>query len=155
MTQSIAKLVRPESVHASVYVDPEIFELELERIFARTWNYIGHTSQIPNPGDFLTTTVAHQEVILIRQDDSSVSVLRNQCAHRGAVVIKEKSGNAKLLRCCYHGWTYRKNGELHSVPVEQDFACAGDPTFAMKSLVTEEYRGFIFASLNKKPRFSS
>src|SRR5690242_1190027 len=98
-------LVRPGTVHRRVYNDPAIFALEMVRIFARAWIYVGHESQVATPGDFITATVAQQPVIVLRHDDGSVRVLRNRCGHRGALVVTQRRGHANLLRCPYHGWT--------------------------------------------------
>lgn len=148
---SIRSLVHPGRVHRKVYTDPEIFTLEVERVFGCTWNYVGHQSQVPKPGDYFSTTVANRPVIMVRQSDGHIRVLHNRCAHRGAKVVAGRSGNATLLRCCYHGWTYRTDGTLHSIPRPRGYA--GTPvdtdqsTFGMPALNTECYRGFVFASL--------
>ena len=148
---SIRGLVQPGRVHRKVYTDPEIFTLEVERVFGRTWNYVGHQSQVPNPGDYFSTTVANRPVIMVRHSDGRIRVLHNRCAHRGAKVIAGRSGNAKLLRCCYHGWTYHTDGTLHSIPRPSGYAGtpvdAHQSTFGMPALNTECYRGFVFASL--------
>ena len=104
--EQIQSLVEPARVHSSVYVDSEIFQLEMQRIWGRSWIYVGHESQVKNPGDFYTTTLATLPVIVIRDAKSKViNVLQNRCGHRGAIVAQQQYGNAKLLRCPYHGWT--------------------------------------------------
>src|SRR5262249_61118162 len=104
---ALASLVRPDAVHRRVYTDPAIFALEMARIFARAWIYVGHESQVKQPGDFITGTVAQQLVVMLRHDDGSIRVLRNRCGHRGAQVVTQRCGHARLLRCPYHGWTFR------------------------------------------------
>src|SRR5262249_22927575 len=110
---ALERLIRADRVHRAVYTDAEVFQLEMERLWSRTWIYVGHTSQIPNAGDFLTLDVATQPVIVVRHTDNSVRVLLNRCAHKGTKVVYAPSGNAgKTFRCPYHAWTYRTDGSL-------------------------------------------
>lgn len=148
--RSMERLIEPGRVSRHVYTDPEIFELELQRLFGRAWLFVGHESQIPNPGDYFTTELGRQPVIMIRQKDSSIRVLLNRCTHRGAKVVNERTGNAKHMSCLYHGWTFDTEGKLVGVPVPEgctasfdtkDFGLAQAPRMA-------EYRGFVFASLS-------
>src|SRR5947209_13703153 len=102
--------VQPGRVHRSLYTDPAIFELEMERIFGRAWMYLGHESQIRHPGDYFCTRIGRKAVVVVRDNDGAVAVLHNQCAHRGAMVVALDRGNADEFQCCYHGWTYHLNG---------------------------------------------
>jgi phenylpropionate dioxygenase-like ring-hydroxylating dioxygenase large terminal subunit len=105
---ALKRLVRDDRVHRAVYTDAEVFQLEMERLWSRTWIYVGHASQIPNAGDFLTLDVAAQPVIVVRHTDNSIRVLLNRCAHKGTKVVYDTAGNAgKTFRCPYHAWTYR------------------------------------------------
>ena len=109
----IRSLLRPDCVHRDVYIDPELFELEMEELWRRTWIYVGHESQVPGAGDYLTTTIGTEPVIMVRHTDGSLRVLRNRCAHKGTKVVTERMGNAgRFLRCPYHGWSYRTDGSL-------------------------------------------
>ncbi|HUY18162.1 MAG TPA: aromatic ring-hydroxylating dioxygenase subunit alpha [Candidatus Binataceae bacterium] len=144
-------LVLEDRVHRSIYTDPAIFELEIERIFGRVWLYVGHQSQVPNPGDFFCTTLARQPVVLSRDREGAIHVLFNRCGHRGARVLSEECGNARVFTCMYHGWSFQPNGELAGVPMRRDFPAETlvDPQFGMVRLPrVESYRGFVFASLN-------
>ncbi len=110
-TSAIRALVRPGDVHRDVYTDPELFELEMERLWHAAWVYVGHDSQIPARGDYYTTEIAGRPLIMIRSQDGAVRVLYNRCAHRGARLVSATSGNCGgILRCPYHGWTYRLDG---------------------------------------------
>ena len=111
----IRSLVQPDRVHRSVYQDPELFALEMERIFGRTWVYVGHATQVPGPGDFLCTQIGLRPVVMTRHGDGQVYVVFNRCAHRGVKVINEVAGNAGKFMCMYHGWTYDTNGDLDHV----------------------------------------
>jgi benzoate/toluate 1,2-dioxygenase alpha subunit len=146
---ALKRLVQPDRVHRDVYTDAEVFQLEMERLWARTWIYVGHDSQIPNPGDFLTLDVAAQPVIVVRHSDSSVRVLHNRCAHKGTKVVYAPSGNAgKTFRCPYHAWTYRTDGTLLQIPLKEGYSTAVQHG-GLTHIETETYRGFIFARIAK------
>ena len=148
----IAALVRDDSVHKSVYTDPEIFKLEMARIYGRAWIYVGHDSQVPNPGDFHATRIGDQDVVMVRASDRQVHVLYNRCPHKGAQVVPEGCGNTgKFFRCPYHAWTFKLDGAHLAAPLRAGFAgtCYDPrhPDFSMRKVArVESYRGFVFAS---------
>jgi benzoate/toluate 1,2-dioxygenase alpha subunit len=82
--RALHALVRDDAVHRDVYLDREVFELEMERLWSRTWIYIGHDSQVPNAGDYATAELAGRPVMMVRGEDGRVHVLMNRCAHKGA-----------------------------------------------------------------------
>ena len=143
-------LVQTDRVHRLLYVSPEIFALEMERIFARTWVFVGHDSEIAAPGDYRTTRIGLQPVILARHTDGSAHVLLNRCTHRGSVVCRAERGNSTAFRCMYHGWVYDTRGALVAVPFPGGYGPDFDPAALglMHAPRVAAYRGFIFASLN-------
>ena len=96
-SEDLNRLIEETRVHRSVYLDPEIFDLEMERVFTRAWVYVGHESQVKKPGDYFCTWIGRQPVILSRHTDGQIYVLFNRCAHRGARVLNEEKGNAKQV----------------------------------------------------------
>ena len=148
---ALASLVADDRVHHSVYSDPAIFELEMDRVFGRAWLLLGHDSQIPGPGDYITTRMGREPVIVTRHRDGAVHVLINRCAHRGAMVCHEAKGNARQFACPYHGWVFDTDGALRSVPLPQGYGEGAPEQFALPGLTrvarVKSYRGFIFASL--------
>ncbi|MGA0347181.1 MAG: aromatic ring-hydroxylating oxygenase subunit alpha, partial [Alphaproteobacteria bacterium] len=119
---NINDLIEPGRVHRDVYTDPDLFELEMDRIFGQAWIYVGHDSQIPNTGDFITTEIGRQPVILIRHSDGNPKLLINRCSHRGAKVLNETTGNAKSLTCLYHGWSFGTDGACLGVSMPEGCA---------------------------------
>lgn len=147
----IEDLVEERRIHSAIYTDPEIFELEMERIFSRTWVYIGHESEVPKVGDFRLRKIGKQPVIMVRGKDGAVNVMMNRCLHRGAVVAEVESGNTKFFRCWYHGWTYDTAGKLVQVTSEEGYEpgfCEKMGGLARPPLV-QDYRGFVFACLSE------
>ena len=144
-------LIHRDRVHRSVYTDSKIFDLEMERIFERAWVYVGHESEVPKPGDFMTGIIGRKPIVLSRHSDGKVYVIHNSCGHRGAIVCNEDRGNAALFRCCYHGWTFKTNGDLDAVSLPRGYAESfdtSDPSLGMGRLPrVDSRRGFVFASL--------
>ncbi|MBF6568929.1 MAG: Rieske 2Fe-2S domain-containing protein [Candidatus Binataceae bacterium] len=150
--EALRALIEPDRVHRAIYVEPAIFDLEMERIFGRAWVLVGHESQTPNPGDYFTTIIGKQPVVMVRHTDGSIRVLYNRCGHRGAKVVGDRAGNARFFRCCYHGWTFRTDGQVLSVPLRRGYNDTNfnpqDPQFWMTPAAqVDSYRGFVFASL--------
>lgn len=121
-TIDISNYVKEGAVHGKIYTDPDIFQMEMDKIYSRTWVYVGHESEIANPGDYKTTQIGSQPGIVSRSADSqSINVLFNRCRHRAASVCQEESGNANAFRCAYHGWTYSNCGKLLGAPFQDGY----------------------------------
>ena len=149
---AIRALVRPDAVHRDVYLDPEIFSLEMERLWARAWVYVWHESQVPNPGDFHACTLGSEPVIMVRHGDGSVRVLRNRCAHKGAKLVNAAAGSVgRFFRCPYHAWSYRTDGSLAAVPLRDGYDAARfancEAARGLSPVRADSYRGFVFARL--------
>ena len=83
LTARIDALIKPAAVHRDVYVSPEVFALEMKHLFRNVWVWVGHDSQVPNKGDYFTTQIGDQPVIMVRHTDGEVKVLHNRCPHKG------------------------------------------------------------------------
>ncbi len=154
--QAIRELVREAEVHKDLYISQELFELEMERLFANTWVYVGHASQVPNKGDFFTTTVGNESVIMVRHTDDSIRVLYNRCPHKGVQVAAEPCGNTgKFFRCPYHAWTFKTDGSLLSIPLKKGYENTGfectEGSHGMAAVKNVQvYRDFVFCRLSEE-----
>ena len=150
--EEILSLIEKDRVHKRVYTDPEIFELEMEKIWGTAWIFIGHESQVKKPGDYFATTLGREPVLMTRHSDGQVKVMFNRCAHKGAQLVGDSCGNARQLRCCYHGYVFDTDGTLLHIPMEEGYAktefCKGNAEMNIRQVPRMEiYRGFVFASL--------
>ena len=150
----IKKLVSDENgiIDARIYNDEALYELELERVFARSWILLGHESHVPNTGDFLNTYIGEDPVILVRQKDASLRVFLNQCHHRGMKLSRDDAGNAKAFVCTYHGWAHDISGQLIDIPFEKEGHCEplDKSEWSPLQARVETYRGLIFANWDEQ-----
>jgi len=113
---SIADLVAQQtpgwSLDQRFYTDPDIYQLELDRIITKNWILAGHQSQLPNAGDFMVFRVANESAIIVRNKDGELKAFANVCRHRGSLVCLEQNGNTRKFECPYHGWVYDTDGKL-------------------------------------------
>lgn len=149
----VADLVEEHRVHKAIYTDPAIFEMEMQKIWERSWIYVGHESQVKEPGQYYATTIGRQPVILTRDKRGALNVLLNRCAHKGAQLVGDTCGKLKEFRCCYHAWRFDLDGKCLSIPLEKGYESVGfskdDPRADVRRVPRmESYRGFVFASLS-------
>ena len=148
---ALRALVQPHQVHRDLYLDAELFALEMQRLWARSWLYVGHISQILNAGDFITAQLGAQPVLMVRQGGGGVSVLLNRCAHKGSMLTVEPRGHmGGTLRCPYHSWSYRLDGSLLGIPLREGYRNPGFETAPAAMGLTAYgevvvHRGFVFA----------
>jgi phenylpropionate dioxygenase-like ring-hydroxylating dioxygenase large terminal subunit len=134
-----------------IFSDREIYQLELERIYARAWNFMCHDSQIPNPGDFFMTFIGEDRVIVVRDNDGLPQVLINSCRHRGNAVCRAEEGHATSFMCTYHGWTYDLKGALVGVPGFKEVyheELDRENWGLIKAAQVDTYKSFIFATMD-------
>lgn len=143
---------RDNVIPRAAHTDPDVFELELEKIFrGPTWHLVAHAAEIPNPGDYKTWYIGTVPIIVTRDTDGEVHVLVNACAHRGATLLMEPYGTAAgpLLQCIYHSWTYRLDGACRGVALPENFPAGfRREDFGLTKLRTATLGGAIFATLS-------
>jgi len=140
------QLIEPLRVHSSLYTDPAIFADELERIWYRTWVFVGHTSEIAQPNDYVRKSIGPQDVIMTRGRRGQIHLLLNRCAHRANLVCEDARGNSSSFRCPYHGWTYANDGTLLGYPFNQGYGGKTLELGLARVPRVAEYRGFVFGS---------
>src|SRR5262245_49700276 len=109
-------LERASTIPNSWYTSPEVYALERDAVFARTWQMVARCEQVAKPGQFLTADIAGEPVLVVRNEEGKLNAFFNVCRHRAARVCPEECGTATKLRCHYHGWTYDLSGNLRGVP---------------------------------------
>ena len=133
-----------------VHSDEALYQLELERVFARGWNFMCHESQLKNVGDYFINYIGEDQVICVRDEEGAVNVLLNTCRHRGNALCRAEQGRAKSFVCSYHGWNYGLDGRLIGVPGQSTYY-RGDLDRSRLGLVkaakVESYLGFYFATM--------
>ncbi len=146
-------LVDPKTgtVERRIFSDREMYNLELERIFARAWNFMAHESQIPNVGDFFLSFIGEDRVIVVRDKSGQPQVLLNTCRHRGNAVCRAEEGHATSFMCTYHGWTFDLQGKLVGVPGFKDYYhedLKREEWGLVRAAQVDSYKGFVFATLD-------
>jgi nitrite reductase/ring-hydroxylating ferredoxin subunit len=149
--ESVRRALDQGLLPGRIFSDSAIFELEVERLFARAWLFVGHESELPNPGDYVLRKLVRDSVIFVRGRDGEIRVLLNACRHRGMMVCRTERGNAASFRCPYHGWVYSNMGDLLGVPaLKEGYGDRLDR--AEWGLIpvpkVAQYNGMVFASLS-------
>ena len=134
------------------FTDRAVFEREYEAIFNTCWLYLGHASELPSPGSFLTRTVARRPILFTRDKEGKFNALLNACPHRGALVCRERKGKSPAFMCMYHGWTFGSDGHLMTLPGSSGYA-EGFKSDPQKQMVhvprMERFGDFFFISFAK------
>lgn len=145
----IAALVEDDRVAGTLYTGPELFELEMDRIFHRTWVWVAHESEIAKAGDFKTAWVGRRPVIVSRDRRGGINVLLNRCRHRGASVCDVPKGNGNGFTCPYHAWSYALDGTLRGIPYPEGYENVTEKKdLPLQRLKVGTYAGMVFASFN-------
>ncbi len=139
-------------IHRGIFSDPQTFELELERIFAKCWLLLGHESMLPKVNDFFTTYMGRDPVIVTRKGDGSIGCYLNMCRHRGNRVCRADAGNARAFSCPFHGWTFSNDGRLSNVPGYKEIYLEKldlDAHGLVPVAKLASYKGLLFATFDR------
>lgn len=151
--RSIAELIASQkpghSLDQRFYTDPDIYDLEIEKIVNRNWILAGHVSQLPEPGDFKVLNVGQESAIIVRGKDGNLKAFANVCRHRGSLVCLEQHGHVDKFQCPYHGWMYDIDGKLLAARnMEEDFDRS---SHGLKSVSVGEVHGLILVCFDDNP----
>jgi len=130
------------------YTDPAFQELEHEHLFKRVWLYAGHESELPTPGSYKLCDIVGAPILLARDEDGEVRAFYNACRHRGAPVVRGTTGEARMLVCQFHSWSYNLRGELVRVPDERDFIGLQKEERCLPAVRCERWGGWYFVNLD-------
>ena len=130
------------------YTDQNLFDLEMEKIFFKSWLMVFREDEIPNPGDYKIWDKLDRDILVVRQKDHSIKAFYNTCMHRGAPVVRDKKGSTNLLRCQYHSWTYDLGGDLIKVPEMRDFKDFDISCKKLKKVFCDTWDGWVYISLS-------
>lgn len=137
------------SLESDFYHDQAIFDLEMKAIFEQEWVFAGNSSEIPAPGDYITTTIGRNSIIILRNKQGGIAAYLNSCRHRGSLVCLKKKGHANQLVCPYHQWTYDFDGSLkHAGEMPSDF---NPEDHSLKSVSLQEMHGLIYICIASDP----
>jgi anthranilate 1,2-dioxygenase large subunit/terephthalate 1,2-dioxygenase oxygenase component alpha subunit len=137
-----------------IYTNTEVYALELQRLFrGPVWNYLCLAAELSEPGDYLTTFVGETPVIVTRDRDGALNAMENRCAHRGSLVCIKNRGNAKVLTCVYHSWSYDLKGNLKGIAFEHGVDGAGGmpedfpkQAHGLRQLRVTDFSGLVFGT---------
>src|SRR5437588_7212243 len=147
----VRPLARAETIPSAWYTDPRVHQLDRDAVFATTWQYVADAHQLARPGDHIVTDVAEQPIIVVRGADGALRAFYNVCRHRGGPLAM-KDGNADMLICKYHGWTYRLDGMLRGVPHFNRVELFDKRNYGLTPVHLAEWEGLLFVSLAGRPK---
>jgi nitrite reductase/ring-hydroxylating ferredoxin subunit len=150
----VASLIDVEKRTASLrlFSDPEVYQAEQQWLFGRCWNIVGHESEVPNAGDFVSRRIADDPVIMTRDRDGQVNVMLNVCTHRGMQVCRSEAGTAQNFKCPYHGWVFGTEGNLLGAPFEREMygADLDKANLGLRKARVSLYAGIVYACWDPK-----
>ena len=136
-------------VDRRAYTDDDLAAREMAMIFDRCWLYVGHESEVPEPGSYVARDVGGRPVVMSRGSDGVVRVFANSCTHRGALICSQPAGQAKSFRCPYHDWTFSNQGDLVGVPLPDGYGPNfRKADFGLSRHRSDSYRGFVFVTFD-------
>ncbi len=140
-----------KSLDARYYIDDSLYQLELDQIQAKTWQFAGHISTLQRVGDYFTFDIAQQSLFCIKDKQGTIQTYYNVCQHRAHELMKGE-GNSKIIVCPYHAWSYDLEGKLRAAPNASSTAHFNRDAICLTQVKTEVFCGFIFVNLDKKAK---
>jgi Rieske 2Fe-2S family protein len=150
MTTTIpAQPTMPAALSPQHYLDPALLEAEQRLIFERTWQLAGHVGSLPQTGSYITARAGSQPVLVVRDEEGALRAYRNVCRHRGSRLLSGSGQCKAAIRCRYHGWTYKLDGQMIGAPEALAFGKRLDkPSLGLLPARVEELCGLVFVNLD-------
>ena len=145
-----APLEKAWTIPGEWYFDERIAELERQAVFGGTWQLVARRDQLTKPGDFVTAEVAGEPIVVVVGADREPRGFYNVCRHHAAAVVTEAEGNAQILRCPYHGWSYGTDGSLKGAPEFQGVCDFDRARNGLLPLRVESWEKFVFVNLDER-----
>ena len=130
------------------YTDAKFFQSEIDHVFRKSWLIVGHASEYPNVGSYVTHDVPWAPVVVIRGKDNVLRAFLNSCSHRGAPVVREVEGQTRMMVCKYHAWSFDLEGKLVSVPQKADFCGLDTNDYPLRQIRCEQWGGMVFINFD-------
>jgi choline monooxygenase len=143
-----APLAEASTIPAPWYVDPRVADLEAKTVFSNTWQLVGRADQVEKPGQFVTTTIAGEPIVVVRGNDHILRAMYNVCRHHAAAVVTEACGQASILHCPYHGWNYGLDGSLKGIPEFDGVLDFDRQKNGLLPARAEAWENFVFVNLD-------
>jgi choline monooxygenase len=147
---SVVPESRSTTLPARAYTSSEVYESEMREVFLKSWNFACHVSDVAEPGKFWTTSIAGEPVVVLRDADGGLRALSNVCRHRAARILDGEGSCPKVLRCPYHGWTYRQDGQLAAVPEARGFDNLDRESVRLPAFRVGELSGMVFVCMSEE-----
>lgn len=144
---SALDVLEAETLPPACYVDPDFYAFEKEAIFAREWLCVGRADWIGSPGDYFTTAIANEPIVVVRTPKGEIRAMSSVCQHR-AMLVAEGSGNARGFVCPYHHWTYSLEGDLVAAPAMKETCGFDRKDHGLPNFRVELWNGFIFVNMD-------
>lgn len=148
------KFLGDNDIDYSRYTSQEFFQLEVEQMWTKTWQWACRVEEVPEPGDYLVYDICEKSVLIVHTDEGDIKAFPNSCLHRGTQLKPSDScGASKNLRCPFHGFTWELNGKINDIPCDWDFPHINKENFDLPELKVELWNGFVFINFdsNAKP----
>jgi choline monooxygenase len=162
MTQSFSDIINSYNANASLaeastipsswYTDKQIFQFEQETVFSRSWQVAARLDQLHKPGDYVTTDIGDEPIVIVRGSDDRIRGFFNVCSHHAAAVMTENEGHANQMRCPYHGWTYSLEGELKGTPDFNDVCHFDRSENGLRPITIAVWEKWVFAKIDGRQR---
>ena len=147
---TIEPIERAETIPADWYLGNSFYALDQEILLERTWHFVGHVSQLPEPGSYLVSNIGGESIIIVKDNDKGINAFYNVCRHRGGPLTLDTCGKENVLQCKYHGWTYKLDGSLRGVPRFDRVDLFDKKDFGLVPVDIESWEGLLFVRLNEK-----